>query len=197
VTFAGGGTRTTTEPVIVENMTAYPVKYVKFVQNLHTGTHAFDTPYINSFVFTRNNIVVGPQNALTFAKTDVYSNEYRVGTDGATVINPITSPNNVRLCGSSGFRVKSLDGSNRTQWEMIADLGTVQSNLTNCSVDLGIWTATGFPPTTATGINYSVFVTDFVGTQANIGTATWTKLGDFTPASIPSNSATTYNISLT
>jgi PKD repeat protein len=197
VTNNGVVTRTTTEPVIVEYLTPYPVRYFKLVQNLHTGTHAFDTPYIDTFAFKQDYVDPGSPNALTFAKTDVYPNEYRVGTDGSTVINPLTSPNNVRLNSGGGFRVKSLDASNRTQWEMISDYGSARNNLTSCSVRLGRWTATGFPETVATGINYSVFVTDFVGTQANIGTATWTKLGDFTPTSIPLNNSATYNIILT
>jgi PKD repeat protein len=204
VTFAGGGTRTTTEPVIVEYIAKYPVRYVKFVQNLHTGVHAFDTPYIDSFSFKRDSLdlwysVTGEPSPslLTFAKTDVYSNEYRIGTSGETIINPITSPNNARLAGGGGFRVKSLDGSNRTEWEMTLDLGRTFNNLTNCSVRLGRWTATGFPETIAAGINYSVFVTDYAGTQAGIGSATWTKLGDFTPTSMPLNNSSVYQIALT
>ena len=197
VTFADSSTRTTTEPVIVEYLAPYPVRYFKLVQNLHTGTHEFDTPYIDSFNFKQDYVEPSSGNGLTFAKTDVYASEYRVGTTGEFVINPLTSPNNNRLTGSGGLRVKSLDGTYRTEWEMIADFGSAQSNLTNCSVRLGRWTATGFPETLATGINYSIFITDFTGTQANIGTASWTKLGDFTPTSIPLNNSATYNIILT
>lgn len=196
VTNGGVVTRTTTEPVIVEYLAAYPLRYFKLVQNLHTGTHAFDTPYIDSFSFKQDYVGLS-ENSLTFAKTDIYPNQYRVGTGGTVIINPLTSPNNSRLNGGNGLRVKSLDASNRTQWEMILDMGSVQNNLTNCSISLGRWTADGYPATVAAGINYSVYITNFTGTQANIGTATWTKLGDFTPTSMPLNNSTTYNIILT
>ena len=190
VTNGGVVTRTTTEPVIVETLNGSPVRYVKFAQKLHTGTHAFDTPtFANLYpIFNKNKYVqttpqadfyVDPRN---IAKAQTYSMDFTQGTAGTPVIDPITAPKNKT---TNYVRVKSLDGTFRTKFELVADFVTPVNNLTGFSIDLTRWPADGAPATAATGISYEMFITDYVGAPAGIAGATWTKVGDFNPTNIP------------
>ena len=195
VTFASGGTRTTTEPVIVEAMNPFDVRYVKFAQNYHDGTHAFDTPYIGEFLPLKRNMRQGPadfSNALNVAKAQTYSMNYVKGTDAAaSVINPLTSPYNQYV----DFRAQSLNASHLTQWEIVIDYKAPIKNITDYTTSLYIPTQYGQAPTVAAGINYSVYVTNYTGEPANIGTATWTQVGTITPtglsSTVPQNYLTT------
>ena len=211
VTNGGVVTRTTTEPVIVEALTPFNVRYIKLVQNQHTGTHAFDTPYVyNLFArFNRNQAVqtnpipypiTGDPLALTVAKAETYSQEYWAG-DVATggLIDP-TSPNyqpqglsaqmnrNLSWEGA-GIRAKSLDATFRTQWELVQDFGTPINNILELQLSLGRNTVSGFPATAATGISYSIYVTDYVGASSGISGATWTHVANLNPTAIPTSGA--------
>jgi PKD repeat protein len=202
VTNGGVVTRTTTEPVIVESLAAYPVRYIKFAQKLHTGTHAFDTPTITGLtpLFGKNTYVqTTPQASFTLdprsiAKAQTYSMDYTQGTSGTPVVDPISPTGNSNKRPYSNFtRVKSLDGTFRTQWELVGDLGTTPiNNIYGFSVILTNWPADGAPATAATGISYEVYVTDYSGAPAGIAGATWTKIGDFNPTAIPTTSEKQY-----
>jgi PKD repeat protein len=193
VTFADSTTRTTTEPVIVEAMNPFDVRYVKFVQNYHDGTHAFDTPYISNFAPLKRNIEqfaqpFGTGTPLNVAKAETYSMNYVQGTDAvASIINPIVSPQNAFV----NFRAQSLDATHRSEWEIVRDYKAPIKNITDYVANLYIPTQYGQAPTVAAGINYSVYVTNYTGEPANIGTATWTKVSDIVPtglsATVPAN----------
>jgi PKD repeat protein len=208
VTNGGVVTRTTTEPVIVESLLGYPIRYVKFAQKDHTGINAWDTPYLSDFrpVFNRNTVQqTTPQysfdtsNSINIAKANTYSMEWYPGTvsPGPTdpqPIDPIVSPWNKVLCGSGGFRVKSLDGTFRTKWELVADFGTTTvNNVTQFRAQFGRFSnKDGTPNPVCAGISYEIFVTDYVGAPSGIGTATWTKIGDITPTTMPLNNTKEY-----
>lgn len=200
VTNGGVVTRTTTEPVIVEALNPFSVRYVKLVQNNHTGTHAFDTPYVARLwtVFNRNQTVqtnptpypvTGDPVIRTVAKAETYSQEYwsTTGLSGNPFnqINPLVSPDNSILSwDGGGVRAKSLDATFRTGWELIQDFQTPIDNILQFQLDLARYTVVGFPSTAATGISYSIYVTDYVGAPAGIGSATWTHVANLTPTAI-------------
>ena len=185
VNFSGGGSRTTTEPVIVEAINPFDVRYVKFVQNYYEGTHAYDTPYLLGFDAYRINgdnnhakFLVGVSSSpISIAKAETYAMNYQAGIP-LTTINPLTGPfYNAQIA----YRAESLDASYRTEWEMIRDYKGPVKNTTNYQLGLFLSDVDGYPPTVATGITYSVFVTNYTGEPAGIGSATWTKVGDFNP----------------
>lgn len=189
VTNGGVVTRTTTEPVIVEALAPFDIKYIKFAQNTHDGTHAFDTPYVANMKvnYLTDNVASGDQIVL---KHDDATLQYRIGTDGQTIINPVGT---TRLTGG-GYRIKSYDASFVSEYDLVVNLGQVYNGITDVTVELGRWTATGYPETLAAGISYSVYVTDYVGTTPQSSSVTWTKVGEFNPTSIPLNASATYSI---
>jgi PKD repeat protein len=200
VTNNGIVTRTTTEPVIVEALSSHPVRYIKFVQKEHTGINAWDTPFVSTLEarYNRNSYVqtnpASPKTYIaptTFAKTEGYSMQWIRGTadtNPPTTMNPTISPDNTRLFSGGGLRVKSLDATFRTQWELIGDFGTAISNISDFRAFFSRWSNyDGTPNPVCAGISYEVYITNYTGTQAGIGTATWTKIGDFTPTNMPLN----------
>jgi len=207
VTFAGGGTRTTTEPVIVEALAGYPVRYIKFAQKDHTGINAWDTPFVSNVrpIFNRNALVqTSPVahfyiNPISIAKAETYSMQWYGGTTSPgpvapNLIDPIspTSANNTRLYEGGGIRVKSLDGTFRTKWELVGDFGTAISNIDKFHGQFSRWSNyDGTPNPVCAGISYEVFVTDYVGAPSGISGATWTKIGEFNPTNMPLNPSTT------
>ena len=209
VTNGGVVTRTTTEPVIVEALAGYPVRYVRFAQKEHTGINAWDTPFVCNFypVFGKNQFVQtaptqGPfdtSNSTSIAKANTYSMNWIAGTADTfppTAIDPIVAPQNRRLFDASGIRVKSLDGTFRTKWELTGDFGTTPiRNITQFKADFSRWSNyDGTPNPVCAGISYEVFVTDYVGAPSGIGSATWTKIGDFTPTGMPLNNNREYTM---
>jgi PKD repeat protein len=211
VTNGGVVTRTTTEPVIVEAINPFNVRYVKLVQNSHTGTHAFDTPYVSQFFakFNRNQTVQtnptpypvsGDPVTRTVSKAQTYSQEYWSSTglveNPFVQIDPISAtpvstpsgsitPNRILSWDGSGVRAKSLDGTFRTQWELVQDFQTPINNILEFQIKLARYTVSGFPVTNATGISYSIYITDYLGEPAGIGGATWTHVANLTPTGIP------------
>ena len=212
VTNGGVVTRTTTEPVIVEAINPFNVRYVKLVQNSHTGTHAFDTPYVFNLYakFNRNQgvqtnptpyPVTGDPDTTGIAKAETYSQQYWAASGNPdnpfAEIDPI-SPNyppwgsgsrmNKALSWSgSGLRAKSLDATFRTRWEVVQDFGTPINNILQFELSLLRYQVPGFPATTATGISYSIYITDYVGAPAGIGSATWTHVANLNPTAIPTS----------
>jgi PKD repeat protein len=206
VTFSGGGTRTTTEPVIVESLVGYPVRYIKFAQKDHTGINAWDTPYINNVrpIFNRNALVqtspvakfyINPTN---IAKSNTYSMQWYPGTvspDQGSPTSPFDPVGTSNLFNGAGLRVKSLDGTFKTKWELTGDFGTAISNIDQFRAQFSRWSNyDGTSNPVCTGISYEVYVTDYVGAPSGISGATWTKIGDFTPTSMPLNTEKDYTM---
>ena len=215
VTNGGVVTRTTTEPVIVEAVNAFSVRYVKLVQNNHTGTHAFDTPYLFNLYakFDRNQgvqtnpqpyPVTGDPLTLSVAKAETYSQQYWAGTGLAgnpfTEINPLSPnpvntgqgtiiPNTSLSWQGSGIRAKSLDATFRTGWELVQDFQTPINNILEFQLDLARYTVVGSPATAATGISYSIYITNYVGAPAGLSGATWTHVANLNPTAIPTSGA--------
>jgi PKD repeat protein len=220
-------TRTTTEPVIIKSIVPFNTRYVKFVQNEHTGTHAYDTPTISSF-----KAIKGPnflpvslsKDALVDFQYEDYPTDFYYSrgnfpaTDGLVLISNLAStttlstlwgniPANQTLCeqpsGSVyrkattynagpgepftpiGIRVKTLDASFRTSWSAVVDLQVAHEGIEDFSVSLrrDPIVSAGLPA--ASGVTYSVYVTDVTSNTINPLTATWTKVGDFVPTGIP------------
>ena len=204
VTNGGIVTRTTTEPVIVEAIAPFDVRYVKFEQNEHDGTHAFDTPFLTNFTMRNiqdslNTHIVytpgPPYEALeiskTVAKQDFYSMQYTPG-DGSFSFNPTTNPYSFWLTSSSGLRAKSLDAGFLTKWNLICDFRKAWKNVADFTVDVAL--ANISPnPTVASGISYSVYVTNHTGSTIDPNAVTWTKVGDITPTAM-TQLAKTYSI---
>lgn len=215
VTNNGIVTRTTTEPVIVESLAPYPIRYIKFKQKDYTGLNAWDTPFISNLrvTFNENRTVqtvplaqyYNEQNA-SIAKANTYSMEWYGGTTspGPTapnLIDPLspTLQNNRRLYSGGGIRTKSLDATFRSEWELVGDLGDIpsflpplptltMSNITKFTANFSRWSnKDGTPDPVCTGISYELYITDYVGDPSGISSATWTKLGDFNPTSMPLN----------
>jgi len=198
VTNGGVVTRTTTEPVIVESLLGYPIRYIKFAQKEHTGINAWDTPYVNQFrpIFNRNTVQqTTPQysfdtsNSLIKARSNTYSMQWYPGTQSPgpyepTTIEPIGTS---ILFNTTGLRVKSLDGTFRTKWELIGDFGTTPvNNITEFRAQFSRWSNyDGTPNPVCAGISYEVFVSPDLG--ATPPTSGWTKIGDFTPTGMPLN----------
>lgn len=210
VTTGGIVTRTTTEPVIIKSIVPFNTRYVKFVQNTHTGTYAFDTPTLVNF-----KAIKGPSNlpvALTKKSlTDFQYQDYNMDVCAAgfttqpviplttsTLFGPVPTPANmwfsyggaggggVDYNNKFGIRAKSLDASFITSWSLIVDLQVAHQEIEDFTVELRRdQISVGAPYPTATGINYSVYVTNETGSTINPLTATWTKIGDFVPTNIP------------
>jgi len=203
VTTGGIVTRTTTEPVIIKSLVPFNVRHVKFVQNEHTGTYAFDTPTLVNFKAKR-----GPyeQPVSTYARTDFQYEDYpmdicNAGTSSQSVI-PITSssgstPYNMWFSYGGqwmavgynnifGIRAKSLDASFRTSWSLVVDLQRAHEGIEDMQVDLRRdQISVGAPYPAAAGISYSVYVTNVTTATINPLTVPWTKIGDFVPTNIP------------
>ena len=210
VTNGGVVTRTTTEPVIVEALVGFPVRYIRFGQKNYTGINAWDTPFIFNFrpMFNRNTVQqttplywFDTSNSTSFAKTETYSMQWVGGTadtNPPNIIDPLSSAagNNTRLYSGGGIRTKSLDGTFRSQWQLFGDFGTTPvNNITEFRADFSRWSNyDGTPNPVCAGISYEVFVTDYLGNPAGIGTATWTKIGDFTPTGMPLNNNKDYQM---
>jgi PKD repeat protein len=212
VTTGGVITRTTTEPVIVEALLSYPVRYVKFAQKEHTGLNAWDTPYVSDItpICNRNQIQqTTPQSILSYslqpisiAKSEGYSMEWYPGTvspdqPGPTSpMNPLSTGDNRRPWVSApGLRVKSLDGTFRTKWELVGDLGVAVSNINKFTAQFSRWSNyDGTPNPVCTGISYEVYVTDYVGLPSGIASATWTKIGEFNPTGMALNNNSFYTM---
>ena len=225
VTNGGVVTRTTTEPVIIKSIVPFNTRYVKFVQNAHTGTHAYDTPTISSFKAIRGPnylpVSLGKDALVDFQYEDYpidfyYSRRNGAYVDGLTLISNITlstaittqwgtSAFNKLLCEQpinynlattynssgaerftpNGIRVRTSDASFRTSWSAVVDLQVAHEGIEDFSVSLRrdpIQSA-GLPA--ASGVTYSVYVTDVTSNTINPLTATWTKVGDFVPTGIP------------
>jgi PKD repeat protein len=222
VTNGGVVTRTTTEPVIVKSLVNFDVRHVKFVQNLHTGATEWDTPII-----LLANAKIGPisipvglnKYALTDFQYEDYSAEFywSAGDDYGTTALDITSstvpplsgsiiPNRLlsepQLFGSFpvGLRVKSLDGSYRTQWTAVIDLQKAHKGIEDFTLNARRESRDGVTPSANPGVTYSVYVTNDTSATINPLTVTWTKIGDITPTSIPlasnDNDGQTYPIVL-
>jgi PKD repeat protein len=208
VTNGGVVTRTTTEPVIVESIVGYPIRYIKLAQKEHTGINAWDTPHISNIeaVFNRNALVqTAPVshfyvNPINIAKSEGYSMEWYAGTaspdapNEPRTFNPLSSAlgDNKRPYEGGGLRVKSLDGTFKTKWELTADFGTAISNIDQFRGSFSRWSNyDGTPNPVCAGISYEIYVTDYVGAPAGIASATWTKIGDFNPTNMPLNPNTT------
>jgi PKD repeat protein len=212
VTNGGLVTRTTTEPVIVEALVNYPVRYIKFAQKEHTGLNAWDTPYVSDItpICNRNQIQqTTPQSILSYslqpisiAKSEGYSMEWYPGTvspdqPGPTSpMNPLSTGDNRRPWVSApGLRVKSLDGTFRTKWELVGDLGVAVSNINKFTAQFSRWSnRDGTPNPVCTGISYEVYVTDYVGLPSGIASATWTKIGEFNPTGMALNNNSFYTM---
>jgi len=230
VTNGGVVTRTTTEPVIIKSIVPFNTRYVKFVQNEHTGTHAYDTPTVSSFKAIRgpNYLPVAlTKNALVDFQYEDYPTDFYYSRsngeyiDGLGLISNLASTSsyitqwgnstvNALLCEQpfnsdynyattwqipdggqrftpNGIRVKSLDASFRTSWSAVVDLQVAHEGIEDFSVSLRrdpLYTA---PLPAASGVTYSVYVTDVTSNTINPLTATWTKVGDFVPTGIPTS----------
>jgi PKD repeat protein len=212
VNFAGGGSRTTTEPVIVEALTSHPVRYMKLAQKEHTGINAWDTPFVSDIrpIFNKNIIQqTTPQQQTTYlqtinvAKSEGYSMEYYAGTASPDVpmvprtFNPLSSVlgDNRRPWEPGGLRVKSLDGTFKTKWELVGDFGSAINNISKFSGQFSRWSNyDGTPNPVCAGISYEVYITDYVGLPSGIAGATWTKVGEFNPTSMPLNTDAYYTM---
>ena len=128
----------------------------------------------------------------TVAKQDFYSMQY-VEVDGTSPSDPTTNPYWFRLMNSNvGLRAKSLDASFLTKWNLICDFKKAWKNVADFTVDVAL--ANISPnPTVASGISYSVYVTNHTGSTIDPSAVTWTKVGDITPTAM-TQGAKTYSI---
>jgi PKD repeat protein len=211
VTNGGVVTRTTTEPVIVEALVNYPVRYMKFAQKEHTGLNAWDTPYVADITpsCNRNQIQqTNPESTegwglqpINVAYSEGYSMEWYAGTASPDApndprkynnpVNPSLQDNKRPWVNSAGLRVKSLDGTFRTKWEIVGDFGVAINNINKFNAHFSRWSNwDGTPNPVCAGISYEVYVTDYVGLPSGIAGATWTKIGEFNPTNMPLNPTT-------
>ncbi len=207
VTNGGVVTRTTTEPVIIKSLVPFNVRHIKFVQNLHTGTYAFDTPTLVNFKAVKGPYEL-PLAGTKKSRTDFQYEDYNMDicNAGTATQSPMTITSSATVNGtpqnmwfsyggqwaSSGYnnifgiRAKSLDASFRTSWSLVVDLEAVHEGIEDIKVDLRRdQISVGAPYPAATGITYSVYVTDVTTATINPLTVTWTKIGDFVPTNIP------------
>ncbi len=90
----------------------------------------------------------------------------------------------------AGIRVQSLDASFRTSWNAIIDLQIAHEGIEDFAVSLRRDPMISASLPAASGVTYSVYVTDVTSNTINPLTATWTKVGDFVPTAIPASSLT-------
>ena len=208
VTNGGVVTRTTTEPVIVEQrkINQFPFRYVKFVQNEHTGTHPWDTPILRSAAAEYQNYPIAANNVYLLGTmrntTEQFSTDFIRGTGGSATLffdpNTGTTADRQRLTDNvstinPGMRVKSMNAQYKTGWTTILDYGTSINKATNfrlkinrsTSTNQGGWAYDQTQPTVAAGISYSVYITDYVGSSLDPNAVTWTQVGTITPGTIP------------
>jgi len=128
----------------------------------------------------------------TVAKQDFYSMQY-VSSDGTGAFDPTANPGYFRLMNNNnGLRAKSLDAGFLTKWNLICDFRQAWKNVSDFSVDVAL--ANISPnPTVASGISYSVYVTNHTGSTIDPNAVTWTKVGDITPTAM-TQLAKTYSI---
>jgi PKD repeat protein len=197
-----GGTYTTQQTFTVSRqyipINSSPVRYVKFVQNLHTGVDKYNTPYICKFRPMYLGTVLDTEGEMVSGTTvETYDSNFIKGTGtpwGPTYFDPNTGAlaDRQRLVGDSGMRIEALDASFRTNWSTVVDYGTALTYIEKFQLGVANYPITGYSSSAPTGISYSIYITDFVDNNINPSTVTWTPAGTITPTSIPTNSSTVY-----
>ena len=214
VTNGGVVTRTTTEPVIVKSLVNFDVRHVKLVQNLHTGTTEWDTPTI-LLASAKMGPVAVPVGLNKFALTDFQYEDYSLefywstnssntnfsnipvditsasaaaGSGGSIISNKLLTERQQFPGGTYGVggRVKSLDGSNRTQWTAIIDLQKAHKGIEDFTINARRDYRDGLnnAPLANPGVTYSVYFTNDTSSTIDPNTVTWTKIGDITPVGL-------------
>ena len=202
-------TRTTTEPVIVEQrrLNQTPVRYVKFVQNEHTGIHVWDTPDLYGFGAEFQNYQIYSNNVYRVGTMTNTTEQYSVDFFSSASVNTPFDPNTGTLVDrrrlsqifptqDRNMRVKSLEPDFKTGWTTIVDFGSGIDKITNFRIYAGRFPA---PPNLSTipvcdGISYSVYITDYVGSSIDPNAVTWTHVGDITPTDLPLSSYKMYKL---
>jgi PKD repeat protein len=197
-----GGTYTSTQTITVARqyvpINSSPVRYVKFVQNSHTGIDKYNTPYINSFRPLYLGTILDNEGEMVLNTTvETYDSNFIKGTGtpwGPTYFDPNTGAlaDRQRLVGDNGIRIEALDSINRTNWSTVIDYGTAMTYIEKFQLKVGNYPIEGYSSSAPTGISYSVYITDYVGESINPSTVTWTSAGTITPTSIPTNTVSTY-----
>lgn len=206
-----GVTRTLEVSIEVANpyLNPFAFRYAKLVQDTHTGTHQYDTPYINGFRPQNNfndadtNRLNGLGTGKTVFVTESYPVDFKRGTSNSTM-NVLSSPDNERLVGDNGLRVQAESPTFTTGWELVVDYGqTFSSNsINNFAMKVGNLLVTdpvnpipGQPPVVSQDISYTVYITNFTGTMTNPASHTWTPVGTMRfPGGVPASTNTKYYV---
>ena len=207
VTFAGGGSRTTTEPVIIEAFTATTIRYLKIAQELTTGTQRFGTPTLANFsIWNHNTQLVGGSPVWGYG-SNTYSasgsNAFEGITSTPTLIpdaslnaNPATQ---TQLVSGTGLRIRSGTPGGNTEWSGIVDFKGSFENINKIKLDAAA-IITSSPNTGTPSLNgptYNIYRSTYLGD--NFFTARdgeWELMGSIRPTNMSRTAFTTYTLTL-
>jgi len=207
VTFAGGGTRTTTEPVIVEGVNTTAIRYLRIEQEFFDGASRFSTPTLANFSIWNGGtkLVTNPpawgrhMNSFINDGSSWYSGVTNIPT---LITNAALNTQNAlqtQLVTGTGVRVSGDDLMYRTLWSGVADFKDAFTNITNVKLDAAAFTTSntvlggGTPP--LNGPTYNIYSTTYLGDDfytARSGARTL--IGSITPASMSASAFTTYTM---
>jgi len=211
VNFSGGGSRTTTEPVIVEAIDTSAVRYIMIEQPLVTSSSLFGTPTLTNLSLWRSSNKINPYTQPVWGNGyNQFTNDGGTWHSGTTTTPPVitgtllTAQNltQTQLIDGVGVRVRGDDTLYRSNWRAIVDFKQPINTIDQIKIDAAKFLATpsGNPP--ENGPTYNVYSNTYIGDNwqsirpsfndpASFG---WTLIGTITPASMSSSAFTTYTM---
>jgi PKD repeat protein len=204
VTFAGGGSRTTTEPVIVEGAST-AIRYLRIEQAFFDGTTRFSTPTLANFSMWNGSTKLIGNNPTWGRHMNSFINDGSSWYAGLTATPSLitnealnTNPSlQTQLVTGTGVRVSGDDAFYRSQWSGVADMFGLFNNMTNVKLDAAAFTTSllqgGSPP--LSGPTYTIYTTTYQGDDFyQARNSSWTPIGTITPTNMSRTALTTYTM---
>jgi len=209
-TLSGGGTRVTTEPVIVSALNATNIRYLKIVQPYVDSTTRFGTPTLANLSLWKDGSKLVPNINPTWGfNNNPYINElngYGQWYSGITTTPTLISTSalnastqtQTQLVTGTGVRISGSEGDFYSQWSGIVDFKTAYNIVSEIKLDAARFPATpsGNPP--ANGPTYQIYSHTYTGDDwysiRGLDATGWTLMGTITPTSMSASAFTTYTM---
>jgi PKD repeat protein len=206
VTFAGGGTRTTTEPVIVEAASTAK-RWLRIEQQYFDGASRFSTPTLANFSIWNGSTKLTGNNPTWGFSNNAYINDGSGWYSGLTSTPPniayaLLNANpalQTQLVTGTGVRVSGDDSFYRSQWSGVADMFGLFDNITDVKVDAAAIVTNnsvlggGTPP--LSGPTYNIYTVNYQGDDFYAARqSSSTLIGTITPTNMSRTALTTYTM---
>jgi PKD repeat protein len=209
----GGGTRVTTEPVIVSAINANSIRYVKIEQPYVDSDTRFGTPTLGNFSLWKDGAkLISNINPTWGGANNAFINDGGLWYSGITTTPTLidttallaSTQTQTQLVTGTGVRMRGDDSEYRSQWSGIADFKTAYNVVSEIKIDAakfltsipqpgGFPTWTGNPP--ANGPTYNIYSSTYTGdTWTTARDGSWTLIGTITPTAMSSTAFTTYTM---